>query len=105
MALRMIDSSVTLPLEPGEHTLGRTTGQQPILPDIDLTPYQAYQEGVSRLHATIKVAADEISITDLGSVNGTYVNGKKLPAHQPRILQEGDTILLGKLKMQILIHR
>jgi pSer/pThr/pTyr-binding forkhead associated (FHA) protein len=104
-ALRLIDSGQLLPLTEGDHTLGRSTGQQPILPDVDLTPFGAFEEGVSRLHATLKVKPGGAIVTDLGSVNGTRVNGKKLPAHLPQALEHGDVIQLGKLKLQILIRK
>jgi len=94
-----------LPLEGGqEFTLGRVSGTQPILPDVDLSPYGAYEGGVSRLHATISLAKEGITIMDLGSANGTRVNGKKIPPHQPMPLQHGDMISLGSFKVQILIR-
>ena len=37
-----------------EFTLGRASSDQPIIPDVDLTPFNAYKAGVSRLHATIR---------------------------------------------------
>lgn len=104
-ALRLLESGRLILLEEREFTLGRSGGQQPILPDIDLAPYQAYEAGVSRLHATIKVETGEVQITDLGSVNGTRVNGRKLSAHIPTLLEHGDRIQLGNLQLQILIRR
>ncbi len=105
VAVMVFDSGVILPLEGGqEFTLGRVSGNQPILPDVDLSPYGAYEGGVSRLHATINIAKDAVTIMDLGSANGTWVNGKKIPAHQPFPLQHGDVISLGKLKVQMLIQ-
>jgi pSer/pThr/pTyr-binding forkhead associated (FHA) protein len=87
-----------------EYTLGRVSGNQPILPDIDLTPFQAYEGGVSRLHATIRVDPDQVFINDLGSANGTRINGKKMAAHSTQELADGDMISLGKFKIQILIR-
>lgn len=89
----------------GDYTLGRVSGNQPILPDIDLTPYQAYEGGVSRLHATIRIEDQTITITDLGSSNGTRVNDKKIVAHHPYPLKHGDLLSLGKFKSQILIRK
>lgn len=104
--LRILETGQTIPLEDGdEFTLGRISGSQPILPDIDLTPYKAYEGGVSRLHATIKVNRDEVTITDLGSANGTRINRKKIAAHQPYPLSNEDILSLGKFKAQILIER
>jgi DNA-binding winged helix-turn-helix (wHTH) protein len=49
--------------------------------------------GVSRRHARIAVTADQVSIEDLESSNGTFVNGKRLTA--PGVLADGDEIELG----------
>jgi len=104
--LRILETGQTIPLESGEEfTLGRISGSQPILPDIDLTPYKAYEGGVSRLHATIKISRDMVTITDLGSANGTRINSKKIAAHQPYPLSNEDILSLGKFKAQILIQR
>lgn len=86
-----------------EFTLGRSAGSQSILPDIDLAPFEAYERGTSRLHASIKLDGQFVSITDLGSVNGTLLNGKSIPVHEPQPLSNGDMISLGELKVQILI--
>ena len=86
-----------------EFTIGRSAGSQSILPDIDLAPFEAYEKGISRLHASIKLDEQRVTITDLGSVNGTALNGDTIPVHEPRTLNNGDMISLGELKVQILI--
>ncbi len=102
---KILETGQTIPLEDGEEfTLGRISGSQPILPDIDLTPYKAYEGGVSRLHATIKIDHDQVTITDLGSANGTRINSKKIAAHQAYPLSNEDILSLGKFKAQILIQ-
>jgi len=106
LAILIEEYGILLPLETGkEYTLGRISGDQPIMPDIDLTPYRAYEQGVSRLHATLKTSASDLTVTDLGSANGSRVNGQKIPAHEPLCLADGDILALGKLKLQILIRR
>lgn len=103
-SLHLMESGQILPLtDRNEFTLGRVSEGQPIMPDLDLTPYQAYANGVSRLHAVVKRDSKRIVIMDLGSSNGTYVNGKRLTANVERLLSHGDVIALGKLKIQILI--
>jgi pSer/pThr/pTyr-binding forkhead associated (FHA) protein len=105
LSLKVLDTGEIIVLEGGsEFTLGRVSGSQPILPDIDLTPYKAYESGVSRLHATIKIETMTIIVIDLGSANGTRVNGKKIPPHTPQTLENGDILTLGKCKVQVLIH-
>jgi hypothetical protein len=50
------------------------------------------EDMVSRRHAKITVTGDQIFIQDLGSTNGTFVNGEKVKRAR---LQEGDRILIG----------
>ncbi len=105
-ALSISEIGRIIPLEDrDEFTLGRSAEGQPASPDIDLSSYRAYEYGVSRLHASMKIMKDQVSITDLGSVNGTMVNGKKIPPHEPVNLSHGDLLALGKLKIQVLIRR
>jgi len=105
VSLKIMEGGTIIPLEGGlEFTLGRVSGNQPILPDIDLTPYQAYEGGVSRLHATIKIDKQAVTVTDLGSANGTRVNGRKVAPHTQQSLHNEDILTLGKFKIQVLIH-
>ena len=102
-SLHLMESGQILPLsDKTEFTLGRISDAQPIMPDIDLTPYQAYASGVSRLHAVLKRAGAQVRVMDLGSSNGTYLNGKRLKPNVDQTLEHGDMLSLGKLKIQIL---
>jgi pSer/pThr/pTyr-binding forkhead associated (FHA) protein len=85
--------------------LGRVTEGQPIMPDVDLTPYNAYANGVSRLHAVLKREGENAIIVDLGSSNGTYVNGNRIIPHADHAVNHGDLIYLGKLKFQVLFGK
>ena len=105
VSLHLVDSGHILPVsDRAEFTLGRVSDEQPIMPDIDLTPYKAYASGVSRLHAVLRREGERVLLRDLGSSNGTYINGKRLQANLDQILQHGDILSLGKLKIQILIR-
>ncbi len=104
VTLHLLDTGQVLPLgDRIEFTIGRISDGQPIMPDIDLSPYQAYASGVSRLHAVIKREGDRVLLMDLGSSNGTYVNGKRLNPNVEQIIYNGDVVALGKLKIQILL--
>jgi pSer/pThr/pTyr-binding forkhead associated (FHA) protein len=95
-----------LPLSDSQdYILGRSSEDQPEKPNIDLTEYGAYEKGVSRLHATIRKAGNSFQIVDLGSSNGTRLNGNRLAPQQAYPLLHGDILSLGKLKIQILIRR
>jgi hypothetical protein len=59
------------------------------------------EDMVSRKHAKITVASGKITIEDLGSTNGTFVNGEKIK--QAR-LKEGDRILIGTSILK-LVHQ
>ena len=105
LSLHLMDSGKILPLASrNEFTLGRLSEGQPIMPDIDLTPYQAYASGVSRLHAVVKRDGNRVVVMDLGSSNGTYLNGRRLNPHMEEMLNHGDIVALGKLKIQILLR-
>jgi hypothetical protein len=49
---------------------------------------------ISRKHARLILQAGEYVLEDLGSTNGTYVNGQRLMG--PHVLRQGETILLGE---------
>lgn len=103
--LHLMENGQILPLSTrNDYTLGRISEGQPVMPDIDLTPYNAYANGVSRLHVLIRRDGKRIILMDLGSANGSYVNGKRLTPNVERLLNHGDVITLGKLKLQVLIR-
>ena len=52
---------------------------------------------VSGEHAVLHMSDDEVEIEDLGSTNGTYVNGK---AAKRQALRNGDTVEVGKYKIR-----
>ncbi len=55
------------------------------------------EPGISRRHASITWEGGQPVIRDLGSTNGTFVNGVRLTG--PRALRDGDTIGLGKVQL------
>jgi pSer/pThr/pTyr-binding forkhead associated (FHA) protein len=60
----------------------------------------AEDEEISRLHARVSVDAyGECTIEDLGSTNGTYLNGARISA--PQMLSVGDTIELGQTTLAV----
>jgi hypothetical protein len=104
VTLHLLDTGQMLPLaERNEFTIGRASDGQPIMPDIDLSPYQAYSSGVSRLHAVIRRGVSQVVLTDLESANGTFVNGRRIAPNEEQPLAHGDVVALGKLKIQILL--
>ncbi len=105
ISLNLIESGQILPLaDRNEFTLGRSAEGQPIVPDVDLSPYNAYANGVSRLHALLKLVKGQVVLVDLGSSNGTYLNGNRLAPYAEMLVTHGDIVYLGKLKIQLLIE-
>jgi hypothetical protein len=93
--IHFVDTGDILPLSDQEEiTLGRISQGQPVVPEIDLTPFHAYEAGVSRLHAAIRVGPGKVSLIDLGSANGTRLNGRKINPHTPVVVQHGDVLTL-----------
>lgn len=58
-----------------------------------------YGSNVSRNHASVEKKGEKIYITDLGSKNGTYVNGARITGSH--VIQAGDTILIGSTKLSL----
>lgn len=105
-SLQLMHNGQILPLaDRNIFTLGRIAKGQTILPDVDLSPHDAYTAGVSRLHAVLKRDGKRITIKDLGSANGTYVNGRRLTPNTEFLLNHGDVVALGKFKFQVLFHQ
>jgi len=84
---------------PDRVVLGRVDRDGPI-PDLDLTDYDAVDNGVSRVHASIQRDGDSLYLSDIDSTNGTFLNGQRL-GDDPQLLHDGDTIRLGHLSMKI----
>lgn len=93
-------SSVYLRPKP-EIVIGRRDPNSNTVPDLDLSPYGAYQMGVSRRHAIIRWKDDMLNLYDLGGRNGTYVNGKKATTDHPIRLSDGDEVRIGKLTLRL----
>lgn len=86
----------------GTYIIGRTDpGTPPGFVDIDLALHGAHTLGVSRRHARIFLNQEVWMLEDLGSTNGTYINGRRMYPDQHYILQHGDQIQFGKLVTQV----
>jgi pSer/pThr/pTyr-binding forkhead associated (FHA) protein len=87
------NTSLQFPANRSVIWIGKPNDQKP--PDIDVSGLPD-SDVASRIHAQIWVNGDEYHITDLGSSNGTYINGAKL---QPQVfspLHPGDRVSLGQ---------
>ncbi|QNP47486.1 FHA domain-containing protein [Diaphorobacter aerolatus] len=76
-----------VPLTKERTTLGRRPYNDVVIDNL----------AVSGEHALLHMAGDDVEIEDLGSTNGTHVNGKSVKRHK---LRGGDTIELGRYKIR-----
>lgn len=81
--------------------VGRSDPQSRILLAARLDEYGALEAGVSRQHAAFLADRQFIKVMDMGSSNGTYLNGRKLAAFAPHILRDGDELRLGNLPVRV----
>lgn len=85
--------------------IGRTAPDSVLVPDIDLTQFNGKDMGVSRVHATLRYRDNAITITDMGSVNHTYLNNERVYPQEVRVLRDNDELKLGRLVIHILFER
>ncbi|HEX2252901.1 MAG TPA: FHA domain-containing protein [Thermoanaerobaculia bacterium] len=72
-------------LPPGEVVVGRSRG----------TEVQVRDATVSRNHAILHVEADRLTVRDLGSSNGTFVNHERVDSEVP--VRAGDVVRFGRV--------
>jgi pSer/pThr/pTyr-binding forkhead associated (FHA) protein len=84
----------TIPLVGPKFKIGRGEGCH-LRPNSDL---------VSREHAEFEVAPDSVTVRDLGSRNGTDVNGKPLAKDQAYVLKNGDLVKIGSLTFAVSVE-
>jgi hypothetical protein len=103
LRLQAVDSREAITIRVKENiVLGRPDPVTGLRPDIDLTPLAGYRLGVSRRHAEIHWYQDNtLRLYDLGSSNGTFLNGERLEVNKAYTLYNGDEIRLGQLGLYI----
>ena len=84
-----LDEWKSYPLQLGANNLGSGGGCDVILPP----------NGVAKKHAVITKIGNKISIKDENTLNGTFVNGNKLPEFQDIFLTNSDVIVIGNSKV------
>lgn len=77
------DSGNQFPIGPEGITIGRQRGNQIVLTD----------SKVSRRHAIVRIAGQDVIVIDQASANGTYINGKRIAGQA--ILSAGSTLQVG----------
>jgi hypothetical protein len=98
IVLHFVDAEQPMTIDPFKRLVfGRADADSPIRPDIDLSAYGGLEKGVSRRHAAVEPSEDTLMLFDMGSSNGTFLNGQRLLPNQPRVLRDGDELRFGKL--------
>jgi len=96
------DETLSMDLEfDRDMTLGRLNSEGiddfvVLLPEIDTEVL-----GVSRTHAVLSPTPNALYLIDLGSTNGTRLNGRRLGPNIPYVVVDGDQVTLGRLDCQI----
>jgi pSer/pThr/pTyr-binding forkhead associated (FHA) protein len=103
LVLHIPHAGKTIVIIPTRRTvLGRQDRNAGIYPDLDLSPYDALVQGVSRQHAAIRRESGQtLTVVDLSSSNHTYLNGEQLTPHHPTLLRDGDKLRLGRLVLEV----
>jgi FHA domain len=74
---------------PGPIALGRTDTSQVAIPD----------DSISKRHCVFEVGPERVQVTDLGSTNGTSINGTILSPNAPATLRGGETLSVGNFDL------
>jgi hypothetical protein len=90
-------------LENGNNLIGRWDPETGSFPEVDLEQDDP-EAKISRKHALIRIDAGKITIEDIGSLNGTYVNRQpRLQPGTPAELKDGDEVIIGKTFLKLTV--
>jgi DNA-binding response OmpR family regulator len=87
-----------------ELLIGRPDPHELVFSGFDLSPYDGVSKGVSRRHAMFKISGDKLTLIDLGSDNGTMINGDKLEPNAPTEIHDGDIVHFGHLEVTLKVR-
>ncbi len=85
--------------------VGRSDSRSSFVPDIDLAEFKALEKGVSRRHAALVRYQEKLHVVDLASINGTFLNSKRLKPDIPYMLTSGDQLGFGDLLLSLSIEQ
>jgi hypothetical protein len=92
------------PLEDGNNLIGRWDPETGSFPEVDLDADDP-EAKISRKHALCRIENGKITVEDIGSLNGTYVNrGQRLQPGSPVDLKNGDEIIIGKTFLKLVVE-
>ncbi len=92
------------PLEDGNNLIGRWDPETGSFPEVDLDADDP-EAKISRKHALIRIEGGKITIEDIGSLNGTYVNRQpRLSPGSPAEIKSGDEVIIGKTFLKLVVE-
>lgn len=103
LILEIVDNDTTLIIQSKPQVvLGRSTllGVNSTTIDIDLVPFDGFDKGVSNRHAIIRRDGDAVYLVDLGSKNGTILNGIQMNPIKSYQIHDGDVAYIGTLPIR-----
>jgi len=101
VVLRGMKIGAEFPIYEGRNTAGRFA-DKPV--DIDLVAQEATDQiWCSRQHAAFVFEKNAVVIEDLNSLNGTWVNGVRVHAGEPKVLRPGDVVQIGTVQMKLVL--
>lgn len=89
MPYRLRFHGTEIELSSGSSVIGRSAGCKVVLDG----------DQVSRRHARLSVADERVTIIDLDSANGVFVNGERV--ERPRLLSNGDLLMVGGHQLEL----
>lgn len=88
-------------LENGNNLVGRWDPETGAFPEVDMEADDP-EAKISRKHALIRIEGVKITVEDIGSLNGTYVNRQpRLAPGNPIELKSGDEVIIGKTFLKL----
>ncbi len=105
ITLQIMNSGRRISLDINDDLLiGRKDNARGIFPDVDLGLDGGYDAGVSRRHAILAYTQNSYTVEDLGSSNGTFVNGRRLAPQTPTTIEHSDELKCGTLLIRVEFH-
>ena len=98
------ENGSTYPLTSRTTLIGRTDAKSGIFVEIDLGGMVTDYKIISRRHAQIEQEGERFYLVDLGSVNGTKLNGQRIPPREKKPVWDGDMIEFGRNGVQMIFQ-
>jgi len=99
--VNQVGNNKVFSLQDGDHLLGRRGGSLPVQVDLDYYDPKGY---ISRNHCRITVRSPLVTVTDLNSTNGTFINGRALQPVVAQAMLAHDRLRVGRIELELLLE-